>query len=231
MNSTNILDRYETSGLLARVALLKCAGFEASEEASERTSCMTYILHNIPIRLIAELDSSLTNIGFLYFPEMVNVRGAFKINIGSKNLDLSKPIPFEKIEGKKRVKCSGSTFRDYETIMGIAEKVTRMHNKNPNTPLYHNELLVTALEKGKDHKDRIAGVIVGDRMLNNSRCMLKLLAFMNKELPGRNIHLYHYDIGEISVISTKMAMGILIHLERIRLANNATVLRKLVSKL
>ncbi|MDN3504804.1 MAG: hypothetical protein P0S95_04435 [Rhabdochlamydiaceae bacterium] len=232
MSSISIQDLYSSTGLVLRTFNMKSLQFEVSGDAAIKTSCATFITQGIPIKPFYELKTSLS-MGLLYYTDRIHLVGAFKKDAFSPpNINPHNPLPSKSKNGKNYVSFGNDIWlRNYESISGIAEKVMRMHKKNPTICLELNELLITALDSKKSETDHIAGVVVSYDTLEDPKNLLDILKIIKEKLPGRNLYLYHFDIGEISEIATDLAIAVLYNSTRSQLQTEHANLVKLRSRL
>ena len=232
MNSTSIENLYHSTGLVLRVFNQEGLKFEISDPAAERTSCASFVLGKIPIAAYGLAGRS--RMGLFYYTDRIHLLGAFKRDVYSDpNIDPNKPLSFTMKNGKKYVSFpyEKTFYRNYESISAIREKVMRMHKKSPAKVLSHNELLITALDRDKLGIDHIAGVVITDEILDEPTKLLGILKIIKEKLPGRNLYLYHQELGEISEIATDLAIAILFASTKAKLQTDHANLVKLRSKL
>ncbi len=234
----SISDRYN-DGLVIRLFRqgLKSLEFEVGDEAATTTRCATFIKKGIPIALMRNAPGfqSIGRFGFIYDPEEIEVRRAFKCDIFSKfgvNCDTLTDVT---IDGKKKVHVPSSlggsyTYRrDYESIEGIAEKVTRMYAKYKEK-LAHNELHMRAKDP-THHTRRIIGVLVDKEIYKNTAHLAEITAFVLKKLPGRSFCIYHEEEGEIEEIPLPTVLSKLMEKVKERIEAELKVLQEMKSKL
>ncbi|MDN3504806.1 MAG: hypothetical protein P0S95_04445 [Rhabdochlamydiaceae bacterium] len=203
----SVSDRYK-EGIVVRVFLSGYSSFqhEISEKAAKSIQCASLIKQGIPIKLLNNMPmfKETPLCGFIYDSTELKVIRAFKKDVYSDRFDKAN-LREEIINGKKKVPLpdshTGKTVyhRDYESVKGLAEKVTRMYTKYKKA-LFHSELIMKAKDATKPKK-RIIGIIIGKTLFKNRQKLEEIVQFTLKHLPKCPICLYDDDKGEMKEIS------------------------------
>ena len=203
----SVSDKYK-EGIVVRLFLSGYSSFqhEISEKAAKSIQCASLIKQGIPIKLLNNMPmfKGTPLCGFIYDSTELKVIRAFKKDVYSDRFDKAN-LPEIVVKGKKKVPLpdshTGKTVyhRDYESVKGLAEKVTRMYAKYKKA-LFHSELIIKAKDVTKPKK-RIIGIIIGKTIFKNAQTLAAITQFALKHLPGRPICLYDDDKGKMKEIS------------------------------